>query len=55
MLKRCQGYSLLSDALANAINFRVELTNGKLELKIQMNFIPLSQFYAKKKSLTNRM
>jgi hypothetical protein len=54
-LNRHRGYWLLSDALANAINLCAKLTNKKLELEIQMNFIPPFQFNAKSFLLTRMM
>jgi hypothetical protein len=55
VLNRHHGYWLLNDALANAINLCVKLTNKKFELEIQMNFIPPFQCDAKSILLTKTM
>jgi hypothetical protein len=49
------GYWLLSDALANAINLCVKLTQKRLQLEIQMNPILAYQFDVKLFLLTSRM
>ncbi len=55
MFNQCCGYWLLSDALANAINLCVKLTQQWLQLKIQMISILASQFDAKLLLLASRM
>ncbi len=55
VFNQCYGYWLLSDALENAINLCVKLTQERLQLEIQISFILASEFDAKLFLLASRM